>query len=258
MHFGDLLAIEQLGADRFVVRPPGTGFLFGGLSLAVILRGAAATVEAGKTPMSLHATFLAGGVWEGPHALSIQRTNDSRAFAGRRVEMAAGDRVVVVADVVFHEPDAGEDWQATRAPDVPGPDGLEPYKDKMPVPVLEVRPVSPGSQNTMERLHPLWCRTVEPVEDPVLQACALAFASDYRVFSTPFPAGSGRGDGLLSRTYSHLLSFHRPLAAADWWLFDCDPLSIFGGRYLSQGVAHGADGRLLASFVQHGYIRPAR
>lgn len=258
MHFAELLPVDTVAGDRFVIKPPGSGFLYGGLSLAMSLRAAAATVDAARSPLSLHATFLAGGAWEGPHELEVQRFSDSGTFSGRRVETTTANRLAVVADAVFHRPGVDDDWQAVTPVDVAVPDDLEPFRDKMPAPVLEVRTILPASQNVMERVHPLWARPLEPVDDPVLRACALAFASDYRVFSSPFPAGSGQGDGLISRTYSHTLVFHRPLPLQGWWLIRCEPLSVSGGRFLSRGTMQDTDGTLLASFVQLGYIRSAK
>lgn len=241
-----------------MVTPPGTGFLFGGLSMAAILRCAAETVGPGLTPMSLHATFLNNGDWGGPHELEVERVNDGRTFALRRINMVTGGRLAIVAQAVFHQPEAGDDWQAMGPSGIPEPETLEPlHPDRLTQRVIDIRPVSPASGEA-ERLHPYWCRTLERLHDPTLLACALAFASDYWVYATPFPVGSGRSRGLLSRTFSHTLVFHRQLPGDSWWLFDCDPLSVFGGRFLSRGVVMSRDGALLASFVQEGVIRPAR
>ena len=256
--FSELLPVEPLGDDRFVVRPPGSGFLFGGLSMAAILRCAAETVDPGMTPMSLNATFLSNGDWGGPHELDVQRVNDSRSFALRRINMVTSGRLAIVAEVVFQQPETGDDWQATGRPDYPAPEALEPFRpDRLPLQVIDVRPVSPAPEGA-ERIHPYWCRTLERLDDPTLLACALAFASDFWVYASPFPPGSGRSRGLVSRTFGHKLVFHRPLPGDAWWLFDCDPLTMSGGRFLSRGAAQGPDGALLASFVQEGFIRPAR
>jgi acyl-CoA thioesterase-2 len=256
--FSDLLPLEPAGDDRFVARPAGTGFLFGGLSLAVILRAASRTVDGGKAPMSLRATFLAGGDWGGPHDLTVERVHESRAFAGRRVEMVTGGRVVVVADAVFHQPEEGADRQTVALPDVPPPAQVEPDPPRMPVPVIEVRPVEARPTAMIERLHPYWGRTLEALDDPADRACALSFISDYMVIGTPFPPGSGTGDGLMPRTLEHSVWFHRPLRSSGWWLFSCDALSVAAGRYHSRGTVHAPEGDLVASFVQHGFIRPMR
>jgi acyl-CoA thioesterase II len=255
--FSDLVPIERIGIDRFLVTPPGSGFLFGGLSMAAVLRAAAETIEPDKVPMSLHATFFAAGDWGGPHDLTVQRVNDTRTFAMRRIEMVTGGRLTAVAEAVFHHPEGGDDWQAARLPDLPQPETLERFDDRLPAQAIDLRPVSPAS-GFSERIHPYWCRPIEALDDPILLACALAYASDYMVIATPFPAGSGAAEGLVSRTWSHTLTFHRPLFGDPWWLFDCGAISVSRGRFSSSGTVQSDAGELLASFVQQGYIRPVR
>jgi acyl-CoA thioesterase II len=256
--FSDLLPVEPLGDDRFVVRPYGSGFLFGGLSLAMVLRTAAETVDSAMAPMSLRATFLSNGDWGGPHHIKVSRVSDSRSFAVRRVDMVTNGKLAIVAEAIFQHPEAGDDWQAAAAPaSWPPPETLDPLGESVPVRVIDVRPLRPAPPDG-ERVHPYWARTLERLDNPTLLACAMAFISDYWVVATPFPASSSRGAGLMSRTLTHSLVFHRPLPAEGWWLFDCDPLSVSGGRFLSRGAAQGPDGALLASFVQEGVIRPAR
>jgi acyl-CoA thioesterase-2 len=255
--FTNLLPLERNGDDRFSVSPPGSGFLFGGLSMAAILRVAAETVGPTKRPLSLRATFLSGGDWGGPHDLKVVRVSDTSAFAVRRVEFFTQGRVAVVAEAVFHQPEPGEDWQGTEVRPAPGPDDLDDFDSQLPARVIEIRPVHPAS-GKLERLHPYWCRTVERLVDPTLIACALCYVSDYWVIGSPFPPGSRRGEGLVSRTYSHSIVFHRPPEVSDWWFIDCQPASVSDGRYFSRGAVQSAQGLLLASFEQLGFIRPIR
>jgi acyl-CoA thioesterase-2 len=255
--FSRLTPLETCGDDRFVVRPPGSGFLFGGLSMAATLRAAAATVTPDRRPLSLRATFLAGGDWGGPHELRVERISDTGSFAVRRIEFFTQDRLAVVSEVVFHQPDQGEDWQAPDHLAAPAAETLEPFDSQLPANVIDIRPVNPAS-GKLERLHPYWCRPREQLVDPTLTACALAYISDYWVIGSPFAPGSGAGEGLVSRTYSHSIVFHRTPEVADWWLFDCQPVSVSGGRYFSRGGVQSTRGLKLASFEQLGFIRPIR
>ena len=197
--FSELLPLRPLGDDRFVVTPPGTGFLFGGLSMAAILKCAAATVDPAMTPMSLHATFLSNGDWGGPHDLEVVRVNDSRNFAVRSIHMVTSGRLAIVAEAVFQQREAGVDWQAVQRPDYPAPETLRAFQpERLPFRVIDIRPVFPQPEGT-ERVHPYWCRTLERLDDPGLLACALAFISDYWVYATPFPSGSGARAGVVER-----------------------------------------------------------
>lgn len=255
--FDTLLAVERIDDDRFRIRPPGNGFLFGGLSMAMVLRAAGETVDREKWPMSLHATFLASGDWGGSHEFAVQRVSDTRSFQVRRVEMITEGRVAVVGNVVFHSPESGDEWQAApEPPAVPPPEALTPIDSKLPGRLIDLRPLE-GPPLGLDKLHPYWCRPTEASDDPLLQACALTYMSDYGVSRTVFPRGSGRSAELLSRTYVHDIAFHRPLPDG-WWWFDCGAQSVSVGRFYSQGSVRGRDGALLASFVQQGFIRAAR
>jgi acyl-CoA thioesterase-2 len=255
--FATLLTVERIADDRFVIRPPGNGFLFGGLSMAMILRAAGQTVDGEKRPMSLHATFLASGDWGGPHEFAVQRVSDTRTFQVRRVEMITEGRVAVVGNVVFHGAETGDDWQADHAPlRTPSPEALEGMDSKLPGGLIDLRPVD-GPPTGLDKLHPYWSRPAQPPGDPRLLECALAYNSDYGVSRSVFPRGTGRSADLLSRTYTHELVFHRPIADG-WWFFDCAAQSVSGGRFYSQGTVRDRNGVLIASFDQQGYIRPAR
>ena len=255
--FATLLAVERIAEDRFVIRPPGNGFLFGGLSMAMILRAAGQTVDGEKAPMSLHATFLASGDWGGPHEFAVQRVSDTRTFQVRRVEMITEGRVAVVGNVVFHGVESGDDWHAeVGPPDAPPPEALTAIPNKLPGVLIDLRPVD-GPPAGLDKMHPYWCRPTAALSDPRLAECALAYISDYGVSRSVFPRGSGHSASLLSRTYTHELVFHRPLTEG-WQFFDCAAQSVSGGRFYSQGTVRDPDGVLLASFDQQGYVRAAR
>jgi acyl-CoA thioesterase II len=253
--FADLLQLESMGHDRFVVTSEGSGFLFGGLTLAVALRAAAETIDEGKVPMSLRATFLAGGEWGGPHHVTVQRVNDTRNFSLRRIDVVNSGRLVVAADALFHQVESGDDRAEVPPLKLAAPEDLTGAQLRAAVDVAEVRP-TPAPPRLLEPEHPFWCRIHDLPDDPIMEACGLAFVSDYWVIATPFMLGERTGERLLSRTLEHALWFHRPNAGDGWWYVDCDPLSLAGGRYTSRGTLQGRDGTLLASFVQEGFVRP--
>ena len=89
-------------------------------------------------------------------------------------------------------------------------------------------------------------------------AAGLAFASDYGVIYSPFEPGSPDAARQESYTLEHSLWFHRSFRAADWLLFDAAPLTVNLGRYVTRGCVYDADGAMVASFVQEGFIRDRR
>jgi acyl-CoA thioesterase-2 len=255
--FADLLQLEAKGDDRFVIRPDGEGFLFGGLSLAMVLRGAYATIDDAKVPLSLNASFLAAGTWEGPHEVTVSRVMDSRAFSVRRIDLVTGGRLAMSAEAMFHHPEDGDDWAQVAPPYLAAPEALDGLSMRNPLNVGETRP-GPRESSSLEREHPYWARLHDLGGDPMVTACALAFVSDYMVVFTPFEPLSGQGDGMLARTVGHSLFFHRPPVDDDWWFVDCPPFTLSSGRFASRGTIQSRDGTLLASFAQEGIVRTQR
>ena len=262
--FTELIAARRLGDDDFRAEPIGHGFLFGGLTMAMALTAAAATVDDGLVPLSLRCSFLSFGEW-GPTNVSVDRVNTSRSFATRRVDLRQdGDKRVAVSDLLFHRPEAGTDLHYAVAPRVAAPNDLEPIQVlfgsvESGVDPFEVRPAHQRQLSERERFHPFWARTTERLPDRAAVHCAaLAFMSDYLVIRSPFEPGAGQSRGLRSFTLEHTLWFHRPFDAGAWMLFDSSPISESNGRYVSDGTVHDEAGALLASFVQAGFVRPAR
>ena len=245
------------GTDRFVARPPGEGFLFGGLTMALGLQGAARTADPAFVPKALHTLFLRPGAWGPDLDLHVTRVNDSRSFAIRRVAITQDDRLVAEITATFHLPEPGEDRQHTELPDAPPPESLVATSPLLPVPdIMEIRPVTPFDRLVGETAHPYWARFPGlPADDALVGSCAVTFVSDYMVIFTPFPKGSEDGAAYLSRTLSHSLWFHRP-PVDEWLLLASTPLTIGDGRFTSRGTVHGQQGGLVASFVQEGILRP--
>ena len=259
-----LLELKQTAPDRFEAVPAGEGHLFGGYTLGLALRAAAATVADHLRPQSLHAYFLDPGVAGHPLTIDVQRWRDGRSFAVRQVAVGQNGGTPLLVTASFHVGEEGPDWHETRETVPPGPDELRTDPSMLgDIDPVEFRPVG-GPREEMPadefpRLHPYWARLRQPLpDDPILHACALAFVSDYMVVSSaqkpdePAPADS-RAVAL-----DHAVWFHRPGTFDDWLLFSAEPASVAAGRGLSRGSVHDRDGRLRASFSQEALIRPPR
>jgi acyl-CoA thioesterase-2 len=265
-HFNDLMTLEQIGAELFLAEPPGGGFLYGGLTMALALAATAATVEPGLVPMSIRCSFLTFGEW-GRTEVAVAPVSTTRRFANRRFDSRQrrdGREVLVAAgDVAFHRHEQGTDRHDPLPSGITRSDDLEAVQARFgsagSMEPFEVRPLTPVPWRRPERFHPFWARAREGIgDDETMHAAALAFMSDYRVIHAPFEPGSGEGEGFESFTLEHTLWFHRSITADRWMLFDCDPLTQSNGRYVARGTVHDEGGSLLASFVQEGFVRPAR
>jgi acyl-CoA thioesterase-2 len=244
---------EASSVERFTVSPPGEGFLFAGLSMAVGIATAQATVEDDLVPKSLHSMFERPGRWGPELNVDVIHENDSRNFALRRVLVNQDGRTLAEQMVLLHRPETGNDGLASPAPDVPDPSRLLVAAHGLPWDVVELRPVHPHGTDIWELMHPYWARFGKVAVEAKLRAPAVAFITDYGMTYTPFPRGSTGGAKYLSQTLSHTIWFHRQWCT-EWLLLSARLRSTIGGRYLSEGEAHDEDGFLVATFVQEGLL----
>jgi acyl-CoA thioesterase II len=262
--FAALLELKQTATDRFEAVPAGDGHLFGGYTLALALRAAAATVADHLRPQSLHAYFLDPGLAGEPLTVDVQRWRDGRSFAVRQVAVGQNGGTPLLVTASFHVGEEGPDWHETLDVLPPGPEGLRTDATMLgAIDPVELRPVdglrAEKPVDELPRVHPYWARPRTAIpDDPILHAGALAFVSDYMVVSSaqvldaPAPADS------TVVTLDHAVWFHRPCAFDDWLLFSAEPASVAAGRGLAHGTVHDRSGTLLASFTQEALVRPPR
>jgi acyl-CoA thioesterase II len=252
-----LLALEPYGADAFVGTGPRYpwGGLYGGQIVAQGLRAASATVAPGLVPHSLHASFLRSGNHTEKILFEVERVRDGRSFTNRRVTARQAVGVILTMTASFHVAEDGADVQAVTCPPAPRPTDLPPTSWTPAFERRYTRPVAGGSAVA-------WMRVDSALgDDPLTQACALAYESD----DLPTEAvvalhpDRGRGDGLDGRFFTasldHAIWFHRPLRADDWHIqaFECHGLS--GSRGTALGHVFAADGTHAATIAQEIVIR---
>jgi acyl-CoA thioesterase-2 len=268
-----------MGGDRF--RAPGEtdrfDRVFGGQVIAQALLAAGATVV-GKDPDSLHAYFVEGGIPGQPVDVTVERVRDGRSISTRRVMVMQGKRQLLAAILSFHAGSQGPELAEMTSPH-PGPDGLpllqEWVRDLSPEqrlyglswieqpPPLELRMDEPpnfmgGPSTQGPRTH--WMRLPRQVgDDRLLHAALLAYASDYLLLDMIMRAYPDRAalTSFTSFSLDHSLWFHGPVRLDRWHRYTQETQAISGHRGLVRGVIHDADGRLVASAMQEGLIRPA-
>jgi acyl-CoA thioesterase-2 len=258
MSLREMLAVGRSSDDVYVATPPGSGFLFGGCSLALALVAAAETVEGPMVPKSLHAWFLRPGQWGSEMTFSVQRWSDGRSFSTRHVTLNQGDRTIGEMATSFHVPGEGGDWYASPSSRVAAPEELSPARVRLPEQLIEIRPVNGGSgESLQDSLHPYWARPTAPIgTDEAMSCAALAFMSDYLVILSMYEAGPVIPPTATIRTISHSVWFHRQAAAGEWLLFESDPVSVTRGRGFAIGSVYSEAATLVASFSQELNIQP--
>ncbi len=127
---------------------------------------------------------------------------------------------------------------------------------------IEVRPVDLPRYMRHEAGAPeqyVWLRASGPLpSDPAIHRAVLAYLSDMTLLDAVLGAHghSVFDSGLQIASLDHALWFHRPFRADAWLLYAQDSPTSCGARGFARGLLFTDDGRLVASVVQEGLIRP--
>ncbi|MYE55681.1 MAG: acyl-CoA thioesterase II [Acidimicrobiaceae bacterium] len=268
-----LLDLEAIEVNIFRGRSPDDDRqrIFGGQVAGQALVAAARTVERGAVH-SLHAYFLRAGDPKAPVLYDVDRIRDGRSFTTRRVVAIQHGRAIFQLAASFHVAEDGYE-HLEPMPDVPDPETLEsraerlraanpdrPHPDRMMA--LDIRYVTTSPLDRSGPLPPtqrVWMRANGTLgDDEVLHTCLLTYASDMTLLDTTLaPHGtSAAHPGVMLASLDHAMWFHGPFRADEWLLYDQHTPAASGARGLATGRVFTRDGRLVASVVQEGLIRP--
>jgi acyl-CoA thioesterase II len=91
-----------------------------------------------------------------------------------------------------------------------------------------------------------------------MQQCLLAYASDMGILGVAArPHGASWMTGSVQMaSLDHAMWFHHPFDMTDWVLYAMDSPSASGARGFNRGEVYTRDGKLVASVVQEGLMRP--
>jgi len=268
----DLEAIE-VNIFRGVSPDEETQRVFGGQVAGQALVAASRTVEEDRPVHSLHAYFLRPGDPNVPILYEVDRIRDGRSFTTRRVVAIQHGRAIFNLQASFHVHEEGFDHQRPMADDVPPPEDLpdfhermKPYAERLGEHYTRERPIDyrnadwdvADRRGGLPPYQRVWFRADGTLpDDPVLHACVATYASDMTVLDTAvLPHGRNPfDDKLMMASLDHAMWFHRPFKADDWILYDQESPSASGARGLGRGLMYTRDGALAVSVVQEGLLR---
>ncbi|GAA4884213.1 acyl-CoA thioesterase II [Saccharopolyspora cebuensis] len=275
----DLLDLAEPGGDRFLGRtqPLPAQRLFGGLLLAQSIAAAGRTVPEGRPVHSMHGLFVRAAVPTDLVEYSVERIRDGGATSARRVIARQDGAEVFSATVSFQRAREGLRHQA-HCPPATSPEDLLPLHERfaasdVPVPewwrrprAIELRhvddpPYPPPVRATEASRHLVWMRAPEKLpDDPLLHACALAYASDMTLLEPVFLLhGVDRhATDVRLASLDHAMWFHDDLRADEWLLYDQDCPVAGGGRVLGRGAVFDRAGRQVATVAQEGLLSLSR
>ncbi len=275
-----LLTLERLDDNLFRGENAATGWnrIYGGQVLAQALQAACCTIDESSPAHSLHAYFLRPGDPNIPLIFDVDRIRDGRSFATRRIRAIQHGNAILNMSVSFQRDEPGHEHQVAM-PDVPPPEdvperqrqwaelsdaaaaGLDPHTiSHHPI---EIRPVNPW--NLDEETAPLaprqlvWVRVPGPLQvNAAMQQCLLAYASDETLMDTALMphAGTVTWQNMMGLSLDHAMWFHHPLRVDEWLLYVQDSPASYRSRGLNFGSFFTRDGKLVATAVQEGLMRP--
>ncbi len=251
--------------------------VYGGLVLGQALVAAALTVDESRPIHSLHGYFLLAGDPEREIVYDVERIRDGGSFTTRRVRAVQHGRAIFSMSASFHRPEAGFEHQSPM-PDVPPPEELPNVRDLMDAATADLpeamraywrreRPIDvrivDASRYVSREPRPasqsIWLKTNGPLNDnQYIHQAVLAYASDFTLLDTALVA-HGRllfDADIQLASLDHAMWFHRPFRADDWLLYTQDSPSASGARAYCRGAVFDRQGRLVASTVQEGLMRP--
>lgn len=259
--FDDLLDLEHHGADTYVGLNIDTqwGRVYGGQVLAQGLKAAAETADPEYRVHSLHAYFIRGGELTEPIRYEVDRIRNGRSFTTRRVVARQSSGAILNLSASFQTKENHPSRQT-----IPSPDGVD----------RELAEESDDWSGVHDHRRLVADRDAGRVAswqkvrvdsdragDPVVAACALAFASDDVPMGAAFaghpdarPPGENH-ESFMSASLDHALWFHRPVQADDWLLYDMHSEGWINGRGLARGHVFAEDGTHVATVAQEVLAR---
>lgn len=265
MDFRTMLTLEAHGPDTWIGVGPRYpwGGLYGGQIVAQALRAVASTVPDEFRVHSLHAYFVRLGDADEPIRFEVSRLRNGRTFATRAVVVRQAVGAILNLAASFQVPEDAPDVQTAMLGDIPPPESLPstPWSDAFD------RRVVPGLVHSGDRPEGVtaWMRMNEDLgDDPVDQACGLAYLSDViptdaAILPHPDrPAPGDEDDTFWSASLDHAIWFHRPFRADEWHVHDFVCPTLLNSRGLAIGSVFTRTGEHVATITQEVLLRSRR
>jgi acyl-CoA thioesterase II len=274
-----LLELETLEVNLFRGLSPDEDRqrVFGGQVAAQALVAAGRTVGDDRQVHSLHSYFLRPGDPQVPIVYDVDRIRDGKSFTTRRVVAIQHGRAIFNLAASFQVDETGPEHQDPM-PDVPDPDALptfkeriEPYVDRVGPDfagwLVRERPIDSRPVDDPHWLDPtprppeqdVWIRANGQLpHDHLLHACVVAYASDLTLLDTamlPHAISIREGQYMIA-SLDHAMWFHRRFRADEWLLYHQKSPSAGSARGLAEGSIFCRDGTLAVTVIQEGLIRP--
>lgn len=277
----NLLELEQIEENLFrgLSHSIGSKRVFGGQVLAQALNAAMRTVPTDRFVHSLHAYFILPGDIEQPIIFEVDRIRDGGSFTTRRVKAIQKGQAIFLMSASFQLEQEGFDHHINM-PNVSSPEVLvswEELRDKYghllpenmrkfldierPIEFRPVEMINPALPGKSRPYRHVWMKARGDMPDAkTAHQSVLAYTSDYNLLTTALlPHGNEAAFGNVQMaSLDHAMWFHREFRMDDWLLYAIDSPSASNARGFTRGNIFTREGKLIASVVQEGLMRPKR
>lgn len=256
----------------------GSPNVFGGQVLAQALNAAIRTVPEDRFTHSLHAYFVLPGNLDLPIIYEVDKIRDGGSFTTRNIKAIQKGRAIFHMSASFQLLQEGYDHQVEMPEGIKPPEQLfswddiaAKFKDFLPEyhkkfldrpRPIDFKPVEMDNPMEKKKKKPyrhVWLKAKGEVpQDRAIQQQILAYASDYNLLATALlPHGDvATFSNVQMASLDHAMWFHRDFDINDWLLYALDSPSASNTRGFTRGNIFSRDGKLVASVVQEGLMRP--
>lgn len=254
----------------------GSPIVFGGQVLAQSLYAMSQEVDASRICHSLHSYFILPGQLDRKIIFEVENVRDGGSFSTRRVLAKQDGEIIFILSASFQSKENGVSHQM-EMPETESHENLlswtdiyEQLKGFLPPKIenfLSIdRPITfkptqidnPADPQNLEPKQSVWFRiNGEMQNNPLLNRCVLAYASDYNLLPTVTRA-HGKDlaeEEIIMASLDHSMWFHRDFDINQWFLYVIDSPSAANARGFTQAKIFGENGDLIASVAQEGLLR---
>ncbi len=276
------LQLEQLEHHIFrgLSKNIGSPNVFGGQVLAQALNAGIRTVPEDRLVHSLHAYFILPGDLNLPIIYEVERIRDGGSFTTRNIKAIQKGHPIFNMSASFQLEQEGYSHQIDFPKNIKPPeevmswdDILDKFENFLPERYkawlnldrpIEFRPVelhNPMEKKNLPPYRHVWIRAKGKMTGGKKeQQQVLAYASDYNLLATallPHGANATFANTQMA-SIDHAMWFHRAFNIEDWLLYAMDSPSASNTRGFTRGNIFTRDGKLIASVVQEGLMRPIK
>ncbi|MGL4629566.1 MAG: acyl-CoA thioesterase, partial [Leadbetterella sp.] len=236
------------------------------------------TVDPTRHAHSLHAYFLLAGDINIPIVYEVEKIRDGGSYSTRRIVAKQNGIAIFFMSASFQAPFFEPFEHQIPMPHVEGPETLpsdleiiNKYKLLVPKHIFEIVKTRPFEFRMVEKINffdfrkklpyrHFWFKATESIQEQPLaiHQQLLTYVSDYNLLTTAMLPHS-RGPiprNIFFASLDHGMWFHNDFKVDDWLLYAIDSPSASDGRGFSRGNVFTREGKLVASAVQEGVLRP--